>query len=117
MLRLRDIGLRHTEHTDVAPLQAAVDVVGFDDVSLACHLTPSLTTVYAPIEEPVRAGAPLVRPVDLRAPPVVGSALLAMEADGVQISIDIWRRLSAGAIGKSELVAQYPLHSPVLPGG
>jgi N-acetylglucosamine kinase-like BadF-type ATPase len=66
--------------------------------------------------EPVRAGAPLVRPVDLRVPPVVGSALLAMDADGIQVSIDIWRCLSAEAIGKSELVAQQPLHTPDLPG-
>jgi len=67
--------------------------------------------------EPVRAGAPQVQPVDLRAAPVVGSAFLAMEADGIQISADVWQRLSAEAIGKSELVAQYPLNPPDLPWG
>jgi N-acetylglucosamine kinase-like BadF-type ATPase len=55
--------------------------------------------------EPVRTGAPLIRPVDLRVPPVVGSTLLAMEADRVQISTETWRRLSAEALEKSELVA------------
>ena len=65
--------------------------------------------------EPVRAGAPLVRSVGLRAAPVVGSALLAMEADRVHVSTDVWQRLSAEATEKLELVAQQPLDPPDLP--
>jgi len=49
IMALREAGRRVPE--DVA-------VAGFDDVNLARHLTPSLTTVYAPIEE---AGREAVR--------------------------------------------------------
>lgn len=59
--------------------------------------------------EPVRASAPLVRPVSLRASPVVGSVLLAMQAAGESVSPDVWHRLSVEAMECSELIAQYPL--------
>jgi N-acetylglucosamine kinase-like BadF-type ATPase len=67
--------------------------------------------------EPVRARAPLVRPVSLRAAPVVGSALLAMEAAGVEVTPDVWQRLCAEAMERSELIAPYPAEPPGLSGG
>jgi DNA-binding LacI/PurR family transcriptional regulator len=48
---------------------AQVSVIGFDDVAIAQHFSPALTTIYAPIEEAGQRGAELliqqiaVRPV------------------------------------------------------
>ncbi len=47
--------------------------------------------------EPVRAVAPGVRPAVLRTAPVAGSALLAMDADGAEVSAEAQERLGEEA--------------------
>ena len=70
-----------------------LDTEAFDLVLSGGVLRAGSRTLLDALEQTVRAVAPLVKPVLLHEPPVVGSVLLAFEAAGTPLSGDSCRRL------------------------
>ena len=62
------VGVLHAAHTLGRVVPAELSVVGFDDLVLAAHTVPALTTVHMPIEEIVAAG--IGRAIDLARDPL-----------------------------------------------
>ncbi len=63
------VGVLHAAYTMGRTVPTELSVVGFDDLVLAAHTVPALTTVHMPIEEIVAAG--LGRAIDLARDPLL----------------------------------------------